>query len=203
MGRNIHLVLSWTRNLYGKNEVSAEIIVWYAMDSNKKKLLDRIANIRMIHEMSSAQNALDHLKDYCSNSWTTKPRVQCRLFNRVLKRWTAQLISVILFRWIVIYPVDSAIQPGGVLPYKRLIGMCRWMGSHFHDWIDYNGVAFSIEFTRMASHIFGFWGWESCSYLRLANVPEYLYCWWKVKCSSFNLLKNGSINFKMTYLKDW
>ena len=33
----------------------------------------------------------------------------------------------------------------GVLPYKRLMGMCRWMGSHFHDWIDYNGVAFSIE----------------------------------------------------------
>ena len=23
--------------------------------------------------------------------------------------------------------------------------MCRWMGSHFHDWIDCNGVAFSIE----------------------------------------------------------
>ena len=23
--------------------------------------------------------------------------------------------------------------------------MCRWMGSHFHDWIDYNGVEFSIE----------------------------------------------------------
>ena len=23
--------------------------------------------------------------------------------------------------------------------------MCRWMGSHFHDWIDDNGVAFSIE----------------------------------------------------------
>ena len=36
-------------------------------------------------------------------------------------------------------------KPGGVLPYKRLMGMCRWMGSHFHDWIDYNGVAFSIE----------------------------------------------------------
>ena len=34
---------------------------------------------------------------------------------------------------------------GGALPYKRLMGMCRWMGSHFHDWIDYNGVAFSIE----------------------------------------------------------
>ena len=35
--------------------------------------------------------------------------------------------------------------PGGALPSNRLMGMCRWMGSHFHDWIDYNGVAFSIE----------------------------------------------------------
>ena len=30
---------------------------------------------------------------------------------------------------------------GGVLPYERLMGKCRWMGSHFHDWINYNGVA--------------------------------------------------------------
>ena len=22
---------------------------------------------------------------------------------------------------------------GAILPYKRLMGMCRWMGSHFHD----------------------------------------------------------------------
>ena len=34
---------------------------------------------------------------------------------------------------------------GGALPRNRLLGMCRWVGSHFHDWIDYNGVAFSIE----------------------------------------------------------
>ena len=25
------------------------------------------------------------------------------------------------------------------------MGLCRWMGLHFHDWIDYDGVAFSIE----------------------------------------------------------
>ena len=31
------------------------------------------------------------------------------------------------------------------LPCKWLMGMCRWMGYHFHHWIDYNGVAFSIE----------------------------------------------------------
>ena len=29
---------------------------------------------------------------------------------------------------------------GGVLSINGLMGMCRWMGSHFHDWIDYNGV---------------------------------------------------------------
>ena len=27
--------------------------------------------------------------------------------------------------------------------------MCRSMGSHFHDWIDYNGVAFSIELLEL------------------------------------------------------
>ena len=30
----------------------------------------------------------------------------------------------------------------GVPPYKRLMEMCCWwMGSHFYDWIDCNGVA--------------------------------------------------------------
>ena len=40
--------------------------------------------------------------------------------------------------------------PGrGVLPYKRRMGMSRWMGSlgsHFHGWMDYNGVAFFAHF---------------------------------------------------------
>ena len=27
----------------------------------------------------------------------------------------------------------------------RVMGMCHWTGSHFHYWIDYNVVAFSIE----------------------------------------------------------
>ena len=33
----------------------------------------------------------------------------------------------------------------GVLPYEKLMGMCCWMGSHFHDWIEYDGAAFLIE----------------------------------------------------------
>ena len=47
---------------------------------------------------------------------------------------------------------------GGALPINGLMGMCRWMGSHFHDWTDYNGVAFSSTFyrvTRMGSHFSG------------------------------------------------
>ena len=34
---------------------------------------------------------------------------------------------------------------GGLLPRNRLMGMCCWMGVHFHGWIDCNGVAFSLE----------------------------------------------------------
>ena len=46
---------------------------------------------------------------------------------------------------------------GGGGPYKRLMGMCRWMGSHFHDWIDYNGVAFSIELLQWGHTFSDFW----------------------------------------------
>ena len=46
------------------------------------------------------------------------------------------------------YPSDHGRQPtgrgGGASP-RRLMGMCNWMGSHFNDWFDYCGVAFSIE----------------------------------------------------------
>ena len=46
---------------------------------------------------------------------------------------------------------------GGALPYKSLMGMCCWMGSHFHDWIDYNGVAFSIELLEWVRTFSDFW----------------------------------------------
>ena len=46
---------------------------------------------------------------------------------------------------------------GGVLPHNRLMGVCRWMGSHFHDWIDCNSVAFSIEL-EWGRTFCDFWG---------------------------------------------
>ena len=54
--------------------------------------------------------------------------------------------------------------------------MCRWMGSHFHDWIDYNGVAYSIGLLEWDRTFSDFLGKDSSSYLLLANIPECLYC---------------------------
>ena len=65
----------------------------------------------------------------------------------------ALLRSTLGSRGVLIWKVGVGgphLQPqGGVLPCNRLMGMCRWMGSHFHDWIDYNGVAFSMGTNRV------------------------------------------------------
>ena len=43
--------------------------------------------------------------------------------------------------------IELKVHGGGmVLPYKRLMGIGRWMESHFHVCIDYNGFAFSMHF---------------------------------------------------------
>ena len=39
--------------------------------------------------------------------------------------------------------------------------MCRWMGSHFHSWIDYNGVAFSLELLERDGTFSAFGGSEN------------------------------------------
>ena len=53
-------------------------------------------------------------------------------------------------------PTHAGGGGGGVLPSNRLMGMCRWTGSHFHDWIDYNEVAFSIELLEWGRIFSGF-----------------------------------------------
>ena len=44
----------------------------------------------------------------------------------------------------------------GVLPSKRLLGMCRWMGSHFYNWTEYNGVTFLVELLEWGRKFSGF-----------------------------------------------
>ena len=46
----------------------------------------------------------------------------------------------------------------GVLPYKRLMGRYRSMGLHFDDWVDYNGVAFSIALLEWGRTFLDFLG---------------------------------------------
>ena len=66
---------------------------------------------------------------------------------------------------------------GVVLLYKRLVGMGRWMESHFHVWIDYNGVAFLMNFLNGVAHfrIFGERKFFTFTVSKLTR-SECLYC---------------------------
>ena len=55
----------------------------------------------------------------------------------------------------------TAVGFRGVLPSNRLQGMCRWMMSHLHDWIDYKGVAFLLELLEWDRTFSGFGGSEN------------------------------------------
>ena len=81
----------------------------------------------------------------------------------LVRRWT-QHFTKIAHNWTNLHLEPGRGRGGRVLLYNGLMGMCRWMGSHFHGWIDNNGVPFSIV-TRMGSHIFGFFAgylaWEN------------------------------------------
>ena len=55
-------------------------------------------------------------------------------------------MQTLTFVTITFRALCTTCSPGReVLPDKKLMGMWRWIGSHFHDWIDCNAVAFSIE----------------------------------------------------------
>ena len=70
--------------------------------------------------------------------------------NVALLSWQVFCVFFLLFffKWEIQLRLAKAPPRGGgegVLPYERLVGMCCWMGSHFHDWIEYDGAAFLIE----------------------------------------------------------
>ena len=53
--------------------------------------------------------------------------------------------TFLLTTGLVGHSTSQELEGRGVRPNNTLMGMCRLMGSHFHDWTDYNGVALSIE----------------------------------------------------------
>ena len=83
----------------------------------------------------------------------TKETLRNRGTSVTVRKWRMSLSIMIMGPFLTLcfafIPSETDIkqirlEPGG-LSFKRLLGMCRWMGSHFHDRSDYNGVAFSIE----------------------------------------------------------
>ena len=97
--------------------------------------------------------------------------------------------------------ITTWISPGGrELPFKRLMEMCRWMISHhvftfsrFHDWIDYNVVALSIELFEWGRTFSDFWGKKNLqqTYKNICSVGE-------KQSVLTSILKNGPLHFRMT-----
>ena len=78
--------------------------------------------------------------------------------------------------------------------------MCRWMGSHFQDWTDYNGVAFSIELLEWG-RIFSGVGVRMLWHLASLGIKKYItICDTKmgVKYVFYIHLTNVSTDFRMT-----
>ena len=74
------------------------------------------------------------------------------------------------------------------------------MGSHFHDWIDYNGFAFSIELLEWGPTFSDFGGekvlhiYGSQTHQNACTVDRV-----KSKVIFIQFKENGSIKFSMTY----
>ena len=67
--------------------------------------------------------------------------------------------------------------------YKKQMGMYRWMGSHFRDWIDYHGVAHFRIFGVRQFFIFMV---SKCTRMFVLQM--------KSKVFFIHYPKNGSIN---------
>ena len=80
--------------------------------------------------------------------WPTKWKIlsTCNRFSRKKS----------LCLWILLFVMQACCLHPGVLPSKRLLGTCRWMGSHFHNWVYYNGVTFLLELLEWGRTFSGF-----------------------------------------------
>ena len=50
--------------------------------------------------------------------------------------------------------------------------MCRWMGSHFHHWIDHNRVVFSIALLERGCTFFLIFGVRQFSILTVSKLTR-------------------------------
>ena len=71
--------------------------------------------------------------------------------------------------------------------------MCRWMGLHFYDWIDYNGVTFSMEVLEWGHTLSDFWRGRLFVIFTVSKRFRMFVLQTESKVVSFNF-KNGSIH---------
>ena len=87
----------------------------------------------------------------------------------VVRGEISQLIETNLTSFVVIQRI-MAVTPG------RLMEMCRWMGSHFHYWTDYNWVALSTKVLVWGRIFSGFGGKNiliSREFVSLKNIGRF------------------------------
>jgi len=105
-----------------------------------------------VSEKHSFQNVLSsHENEKAAFSYSSgiKSVFEKLCFRAGLVSRTVGLISSDSVGVAKVYDKQSVMLGVGALPVNGLMGMCRWMGSHFQDWAGYNGVAFSSIFYRV------------------------------------------------------
>ena len=71
-------------------------------------------------------------------------------------RLTLKIPAILILENPIFISVNVSMSGWGILPYKRLMEMYQWVGSHFHNWVDQNG-AFSIELLEWGRTFSDFW----------------------------------------------
>ena len=133
-------------NLVTPNQLTLRYTLYY-----HNQIIARLSRNVMVTSLRNLWGAIHSTKTPTGPTGKSGPPQKVDPFFWNFSSWT-ELIHWVLDRnfrkfWLnVSRPWCNWKPPSGDGYFLiRLLGMCRWMGSHFHDWIDYNGVAFSIE----------------------------------------------------------
>ena len=80
--------------------------------------------------------------------------------NKQIALWYVMVFSGVVNLLLLVVPFLLQFFPRGGRS-SRQMGMCHWMRSHFHDWIDYYGVAFLKELLEWGRTFSGVWRSEN------------------------------------------
>ena len=94
----------------------------------------------------------------CGLMFSKSPKLTSEMSQREVLRRILSLYVLNFYQNIKLRTLFPEGVGRGVLPSKRLLRMCRWIGSHFHNWVGYNGVTFLVELLEWGCTFSGFLG---------------------------------------------